>query len=190
MGSIQDKMAAEASGDGFEVRTADGGPETVVAAATRALLGRAERAREDQAEDSAQKALLQRGKRCARLFRFSHQKDADAYADLMSRHSRGEILFIEYKDLTSGTDMSRFLDWVEFDKALETVRAEVGELSEKFMSGLRANRKALNAAAVAAAAAVEPKKKPRQRKPRTPAVVDLEPMPASFRGVPEKGAGK
>lgn len=178
-------MAAEASRDGFDVRTMEGGPEAVLADATRAILGRAERSREDQADETTHRALLQRGKRKARLFQFTKQKDADDYAALMTQQARGEIMFIENKDLISGTSMARFLDWVEYEKPVESVRADVTEMSTRFLSSLKAQRDALRAAEQAAAPK-KPQRKPRAPKPRV--VVDLEPMPSSFRSGVPKGA--
>lgn len=185
MPTPQELVAAETSGDGFRVSPMGPVPDTVITAATRALLGQVERTRENATEEVSQRELLARGQRHARLFKMSDREDAKAYAEVMTKVSAGHAMIQEHVDLPSGTDFARFLDWVEFTQPVERVQADIAELGKKFLNSVKAQRSAVPD--VPETKEVKPK---RRRRAKGSPEIDLDAMPPTFSPrVPKGGPG-
>ena len=131
------------------------GPEAVASEAARRFTGGDANGRSPDDLEAIDRATLSQGTRCARLFKFSIPEDARAWAELRQQHfSSGLVKLISVKELISGTDYAQFMEWVEFKKPEEEVRATVVQERDAFLDKVKPKEPVAKA----------PEKKPRRTK--------------------------
>jgi len=115
------------------------GPEVAAADAVRRIAGADPNGRSPDDLEAIDRGVLAQGKRHARLFKLAKPQDAADWADLRHQHeSTTTVRILRIKELIDGVDYAQFMEWVEFAKPEEEIRASATKERDAFLQKVKA----------------------------------------------------